>query len=191
MRGLLSVFRGSFPDLSTIRKGIVVLSCSTAVGTRIVTRLTAWLPLVQWTVVQRGEHPFPVKVHKTLNTQQAETFVQQLHLLRALRRESTDLVVVAWTNEPSFRRLQWLGLMAGGKSILVFNEHAEAFFLVRANFGVIVRHWAWRKGIQGLDFSKAMIRSLLRVMLFPVGLLYLLFRTAYWTFRKKQTMMMQ
>jgi hypothetical protein len=187
MRGLLSFFNSSFPDLSTVRKGIMVFSCSDKMGGRIMNRLMAWLPSVQWTVVKRDGPPVQGGVHRTIYTVHHQTVWQRIRFVRALRREAVDLVVVAWTNEPSYRLLQWLGLLSNAKSVLVFNEHTDAFFFVRANVGVIIRHWLWRREFHILESSKTLVRALIRILLFPIGFLYLLIRTSYLVMRKNSS----
>ncbi|MBI4456888.1 MAG: hypothetical protein HY644_13460 [Acidobacteria bacterium] len=57
---------------------------------------------------------------------------------RTIRNERFDAAVVIFTEEPSFRKLKWLPLLAGIRYKLIFNRHYDCFFLTP---GKLIHYW--------------------------------------------------
>lgn len=180
MKKPFSFFFARHPDIETLHHGLIVLSCFDSIGDRIAKAACEILPAVSWTVVKREEpapHGFETETRYTFTV---STVLQQWRFLSEIRELNADVTVVAWTNEPSYRLLQWLAWLSGSRYLLVFNENIDAFFLVSKNAALVWSHLRWR-------FSHRMLVHILRngaemvswILLFPVGLFYLTIRTSY------------
>lgn len=187
MRGLLSIVRLSFPVIKKFRKGIIIAACSDEYAQRISQYISNWMPYVEWVMVKRQEPVISAFKGETIFTLYATTFVQQLALLRSLRKKKADIVVLTWTNEASFGFLQCAGLLLHARSYIVFNENVDAFFLVVRNHRIIRHHFRWRFAGKALSKGKRIILDVLSwIFLFPLGVLATVFGTAYIVIRKRR-----
>jgi hypothetical protein len=185
MRGIPSIFFNRQPDLSTFRRGIIVLSCSERYDERIASRACAWMPDVDWTVVKRLEPSFPWFGGTTLFSCYSLTMKSQLSFLRDARRNRYDVAVVAWTNEKSYRRLQWLCLFLGFKYLVVYNENVDAYVACRDTLPTLAGHLRWRFGQKRTLGGRSAVAEVASwLFLFPPAILYILARTSLLVLRK-------
>lgn len=186
MRGLLSIARWSFPDIKKFHKGIIVAGCSDENAQRIAHSCSQWLPHVNWAMVKRHEPVIASFTGETIFTFHETTIARQFALLRLLRKEKADIVVLTWTNEASFGSLHIAGLFFNARSFIVFNENIDAFFLVVKNHRIIRHHLRWRFAGKILRKGKrVLLEALSWMFLYPFGVLSTLAGTLYLVIRKR------
>ncbi|GEM_PF-7069895 len=180
MKGIVSHLFGSYPDLNSLKRGVLIVSCSDALGRRVMQRLTEWIPHTQWQIVKREEptiEGYEASTHYTLHSR---TLGEQWSFIRRLREHRYDLAVVVWGNEEGYRTLKWLPLFLGVRAVLVFNENIDAFYCIGRNYRVLWQHWRWRRTSRtSRSVSGRLAERLLQMICAPLGLLYVVVRTAY------------
>ncbi len=186
MRGFLSLLLSGEPRLNEIRTGLIVLSCSEDYEQRIARRVVEWLPHVRWTIMKRFEPALEWFDGETLFSSEAVTVARQFVQLRLVRSTKFDLVVICCTNEPSYLPLKVLGVCSGYKSLLVFNENIDAYFVHRGTHRLILNHLRWRAREKRLLQGRHRVAELLSwILLFPPAALYLFAKVGFLVLRKR------
>jgi hypothetical protein len=91
-------------------------------------------------------------------------------LVRELRSRRYTIVGIICSAEPVMTKWKWLVALALPAKVFVLNENGDYFWFDRVHFAVI-RHFAlYRMGLAGAGA----VRTIARLALFPLTLLYLL-----------------
>ncbi len=90
-----------------------------------------------------------------------------------IRRRLFDAVVLVLSGEPIFRLPKLWALFLNARSVVVYNENLDSFTLHRGHWHGVYRHIVWR-----LTTGQLRPGQLLQRLLWPIGILILLCRTA-------------
>jgi hypothetical protein len=143
-------------------------------------RLNEWSPHTQWHLIKREEPPIEGFEGRTDYTFHARTLGEQWSFVRRLREHRYDVTVVVWGNEDGYQMLKSLPFVVGAKSILVFNENIDSFYCVGKNYRTLWQHWRWRRTTRSSrSDSGRLAERLVQLVCAPLGLLYVVVRTAY------------
>ncbi|MBI2822656.1 MAG: hypothetical protein HYX74_10555 [Acidobacteria bacterium] len=82
-----------------------------------------------------GAHPF----EQVYTYPVAATARNYWATLKNIRSKRFDAAVVAFTQEPTFRKLKWLPFLCGIRDKLIFNRHYDCFFFTPGN---LLKYWA-------------------------------------------------
>lgn len=185
MRGVPALLLGSFPAVDTLHRGVVIISGPDDRGERVLMRLREWTPGTSWQVVKRGE-PSPKGLEGTTRfTTDVRTAVQQWGLIRELRSGRFDVAVGVWDGTAGYGMLRCLPFLLNARSVLIFNENIDAFYLLARNWKHLRDHWRSRRSgrprAEVLQYLGRMISSL---VLAPLGMMYVLIKVSYLVIRK-------
>ncbi len=185
MRGLPALLLGSFPATTSLQRGVMIMSCPAELGDRVLNRLMEWTPGTSWQVVKRGE-PSPKGFEDaTRFTTELRTAVQQWRLISDLRSGRFDITVAVWDGTAGYGLLKFLPLLVGARSVLIFNENIDAFYLLARNGKPLRDHWRSRRSgrplAEVLQYLGGVVSSL---VLAPLGMMYLLIKVSYLVTRK-------
>jgi hypothetical protein len=114
----------------------------------------------------------------------------KLKTVLELRKRRFDIVVVVWSGERSYGALKLLALVVAAKSILVFNENVDCFWLMRQNYHVFLNHIINRFRQKVGSASQLPIqfyffrRILSFIFLLPLGMLYVITRVLYYSIKR-------
>lgn len=178
MRGLLSLIFSTHPELIRLERGLIVLACSDRYAHRIVAAVRKRMPHVVWSILQREETVIEDVKGRVMLSREAEGLGRKWELLQRVRNERYDIVVTSWTNESGFGLLKLLSLLANARYVFAYNENIDAMVLTRDQWRAIRSHLWWRLTHRsGGGFWRPVLVGLSWMFLFPLGVLYLSFRT--------------
>lgn len=185
MRGLPALLLGSFPATTSLQRGVMIMSCPAEIGGRVLNRLREWTPGTSWQIVKREEPSPEGFADATRFTTDLRTAMQQWGLIRNLRSSRFDIAVAVWDGTPGYGMLKFLPLLVGARSVLIFNENIDAFYLLARNRKPLRDHWRSRRSgrprAEVLQYLGGLVSSL---VLAPLGLMYLLIKVSYLVTRK-------
>ncbi len=185
MRGIRSIFFSLPADIDRLKTGLFVRSCSDQHGDEILRRIRLRMPQIPWSVVRRFEPAEPDPAGRVFISSQAVTVPKKVSLIRNLRKERFDVVVVAWTGEKSFNPLKIAACFSNFRYLLVYNENYGAFFAVKKNRSYLLRHIRWRMRDRGLfTFRKPGFTVLSWIFLYPPGVAFITLRTGFLVLRR-------
>jgi hypothetical protein len=186
MRGIFSILFSKNPDLSKFHKGLIILSCSDKYAERIARRVHEWQPSINWSIVKRYEPSFDWFKCETIFSCYANTLTKEIKLIKTIRNKKFDIVIITGTNEPSFAPLKMMGILTGYKSLLIFNENIDAFFVNRDNWRTLIGHARWRlRDKNVLSGHNLLLTMLSWLFLFPIGIVYIILKTVFLVIRKQ------
>lgn len=102
-------------------------------------------------------------------------------LLAQLARRGYTITGIICSAEPILARWKWLAAARIPAKVFVLNENADFFWLDRGHASTIRHFIAYRAGLTGAGA----VRTLARILLFPVTLLYLVAYAAAVHLRRK------
>ncbi|MFH0992617.1 MAG: hypothetical protein V1799_21685 [bacterium] len=185
MRGLITIIRNAPPDLAAYQHGLIILSCTNAHKELILSRLKNWMPHLSWSILQREEYYPEGEYTEILTSLTSETVAQRLVFLRNLRKKDFDVCVMTWTGEPSYGLLKLLALLSNAHCFIVINENGDGFIFNRSSWSIVHQHWNWRRqGGHTHGIGRELLEILSWIFLFPLGFVYLVFRTTALTVAK-------
>jgi len=185
MRGIPAIVLGSFPAIAGLHRGVVIVSCPDDRGEQVIQRLKEWTPGTSWQVVKR-EEPSPKGLESTTRfTTDLRTAVQQWGLIRDLRSGRFDVAVGVWDGTAGYDLLKCLPFLLDARSVLIFNENIDAFYLFARNWKPLRDHWRSRRSGRPrreiLQYLGGLISAL---VLAPLGMMYVLIKVSYLVIRK-------
>lgn len=185
MRGIPALVLGSFPAITSLHRGVVIISCPDDLGQRVVLRLREWTPGTSWVAVKREEPPVAGLEDATRFTTEMRTLSEQWRFVRELRTHQFDVAVTVWAGGDGYGLLKFLPVLLGARSILVFNEHVDAFYLLARNWRTIRNHWRSRSGGKPRTGAFRTIgRAIRSIFLAPIGLSFVVMKISYLIARK-------
>ncbi len=99
-----------------------------------------------------------------------------------IRSRRFDVTVLILTGEPVFRKAKVWAAFTNYRMLLVYNENGDSFSCGADNRMALVRHLRWRLTEKGVP---SVAKSMLSVLFFPLGFLYLLFFTSRALLRRR------
>ena len=102
-------------------------------------------------------------------------------LLRQVRAERYDLAGVIVDGHRASAKYWPLGLLSGAGWYFVFNQNGDGCFLIRENLRLVFR--MFREGFSS-PASHPWLREIAHWLSLPLGIAYILFRSAYWRIRR-------
>ncbi len=117
------------------------------------------------------------QIHEILTYRAGAGLVDYWRSLRNLRKLRFDAAIMAFTEEPTYRKLKWVPFLAGIPNKLIFNRHYDCFFFTPGRF---LDYWVQRYSGQVEGFRSSAPRlfwslflPVLRGLLFPLRFFYL------------------
>lgn len=186
---LLKIFSNRIPNYSDVKNICLIVSCAPGKIGKI-GKIENWIRLnlleSKITYVLRELPLSNFKSGEIVKTVDAVSLISKIRIITELRKRKFDIVAVCWTGEPGYFSLKLLAFLMKTRSILVFNENNDCFWLIRNNFKTIVSHLLWRmRGISNVSRIRyLLIHYLTLILLLPIGLAYVIIRVLYYTLRK-------
>jgi hypothetical protein len=102
-------------------------------------------------------------------------------LYRLLRARRPEVLVMICSGEPIMTKWKWALALRLPIKVLIVNENGDFFWFDRANWKTVRRFVLFRAGLGGSDA----VRTIARVMVFPLTLAFLLLYAALIHLRRK------
>jgi len=102
-------------------------------------------------------------------------------LYRTLRARRPGILVMICSGEPIMTKWKWALALHLPVKVLVVNENGDFFWFDRANWRTVRRFVLYRAGLSGGDA----VRTIGRILVFPLTLAFLLLYAAVIHFRRK------
>lgn len=173
------------PDYSKILSILFIVSGNWDEAELIEPILKSWFPNVEITYVLRDSYPESFDNKKKIITTYATKFKAKYEIINHLRKQNFDVTVCCWSNKQGFLALKSLGFVVKPKSMLIFNENLDCFWLTRSNLKIVIKHYIWRLSQKSkFNNSKFILTILTTIFLLPLGLLYVTIRSLYFINKK-------
>lgn len=181
MRGLATILMGRELTSDEVFTVVVACSCNVEHCTKILAHVWKRFPKARFTYVAPESYlQFLPDGADTVPISEIKN--ERIKKLREIRRRDFDVAVLMLTGHPVFRKLKLWMLLTNYRLLIIYNENFDVISCVRGNWKNLLHHLRWRASEGGLPITP---RNLLRVLAFPLALLYLLAYTAWVTFHSK------
>jgi hypothetical protein len=170
MRGLATLFLGREPAIEEITKVLVVCSSDVHRFPRILASVQERFLRAHLTYLVPKEfvHHLPNGVDLRLIS---DLKTSPIRRSREIRSRHFDVTVLMLTGDPVFRKAKIWAAFTNYRMLFVYNENGDSFACGGHNRMALVRHLGWRLTAKGVP---SLAKTLLSVLLFPLGLIYLL-----------------
>lgn len=170
MRGLATIFLGRALPSEEVSSALIICSTDTVCCEQIIPLVQQRFPEAHLTYIAPKEYVrfLPEDAEKiSLVDLKRST----LRTSRKIRGRKYDAVVLILTGQPIFRRAKAWALLTNYRMLVIYNENLDCFYCGSDNPMNLVRHLKWRFREKGLSSVAA---SVLSILLYPLGFLYLL-----------------
>jgi hypothetical protein len=178
MRGIGSMLFRPMPVTPDFKTGLIVLSCSEDYAVLIVEYLKKKYPRTTWTLLYRYDPSGVFAGERVIYSSDAFSVGKKIAMLTDIRRRAFDVVYIAATDEISFGMLKVFGFLSHFEYFGMITENLENILIHAGNRGRVWKHFAMRWRVHKV-FRTVLTGILSWLLLFPLGLLYIIGRTCY------------